>query len=50
MFRQSNVEGELVNWLQEARDKAGAVVLNARAPIPTPRSHCTTPSRRSAFQ
>ena len=30
-FRQSNIEGELVNWLQEARDKAGAVVLNAGA-------------------
>lgn len=31
VFRQSNVEGELVNWLQEARDKAAAVVLNAGA-------------------
>src|SRR5215470_1805076 len=31
VFRQSNVEGELVNWLHEARDKAGAVVLNAGA-------------------
>lgn len=30
-FRQSNVEGELVNWLQEAGDKAAAVVLNAGA-------------------
>lgn len=29
VFRQSNVEGELVNWVQEARDKACAVVLNA---------------------
>jgi 3-dehydroquinate dehydratase-2 len=30
-FRQSNREGELVDWLQEARDKALAVVLNAGA-------------------
>jgi 3-dehydroquinate dehydratase-2 len=31
VFRQSNIEGELVDWLQEARDKASAVVLNAGA-------------------
>jgi 3-dehydroquinate dehydratase-2 len=30
-FRQSNVEGELVTWVQEARDKAAAIVLNAGA-------------------
>lgn len=29
VFRQSNLEGELVTWLHEARDKACAVVLNA---------------------
>lgn len=29
VFRQTNIEGELVNWLQEAGDKACAVVLNA---------------------
>lgn len=28
-FRQSNVEGELVNWIQEARTKARGIVLNA---------------------
>lgn len=29
VFRQSNREGELIEWLHEARDKACAVVLNA---------------------
>ena len=31
VFRQSNIEGELVNWLHEAKDRAAAVVLNAGA-------------------
>lgn len=30
-FRQSNIEGELVTWIQEARTKAKAVILNAGA-------------------
>ena len=30
-FRQTNVEGELVGWIQEARTKADAVILNAGA-------------------
>ena len=30
-FRQSNSEGELVNWIQEAREKADGIVLNAGA-------------------
>lgn len=29
VFRQTNSEGELIDWLQEAREHAGAVVLNA---------------------
>jgi 3-dehydroquinate dehydratase-2 len=29
VFRQSNREGELVDWLNEAKDDAAAVVLNA---------------------
>lgn len=28
-FRQSNVEGELVNWVQEARGKARGIIINA---------------------
>lgn len=30
-FRQSNVEGEIVGWIQEARDKAQGIILNAGA-------------------
>ena len=30
-FRQSNIEGELVNWIQEARGKAEGIILNAGA-------------------
>ena len=30
-FRQSNFEGELVEWLQDARNVAAGVVLNAGA-------------------
>jgi 3-dehydroquinate dehydratase II len=30
-FRQSNLEGELVTWIQEARDNATAIILNAGA-------------------
>jgi 3-dehydroquinate dehydratase-2 len=30
-FRQSNVEGELVTWIQEARERVGGIVINAAA-------------------
>ena len=30
-FRQSNVEGELVAWIQEARSSAAGIVINAAA-------------------
>jgi 3-dehydroquinate dehydratase-2 len=30
-FRQSNLEGELVNWIQEAKGKFAAIVINAAA-------------------
>jgi 3-dehydroquinate dehydratase-2 len=30
-FRQSNVEGEIVDWVQEARGKANGIIMNAGA-------------------
>jgi 3-dehydroquinate dehydratase II len=30
-FRQSNSEGEIVTWIQEAREKASGIILNAGA-------------------
>lgn len=30
-FRQSNVEGELVGWIQEARGRVAGIVINAAA-------------------
>lgn len=30
-FRQSNIEGELVNWIQGAKGKFDAIILNAAA-------------------
>lgn len=31
VFRQSNVEGEIVNWIHEARDAACGIAINAGA-------------------
>ena len=31
VFRQSNHEGELVTWIQEARSEAAALIVNAGA-------------------
>ena len=65
VFRQSNIEGELVNWLQEARDKAAAVVLNAGAythtsvalhdaikaiGVPVIETHLSNPAAREDFR
>jgi len=65
VFRQSNIEGELVNWLQEARDKAAAVILNAGAythtsvalhdaikaiAVPVIETHLSNPAAREEFR
>jgi 3-dehydroquinate dehydratase-2 len=65
VFRQSNIEGELVDWLQEAGDKAGAVILNAGAythtsvalhdailaiAIPVIETHLSNPAAREDFR
>lgn len=65
IFRQSNIEGELVDWLQEARDKAAAVVLNAGGythtsvalhdaikaiGIPVIETHLSNPAAREDFR
>jgi 3-dehydroquinate dehydratase-2 len=30
-LRQTNIEGELVGWIQEAREKASGIIINAAA-------------------
>ncbi len=65
VFRQSNSEGKLLDWLQEARDHAAGVLLNAGAlthtsiaiydaikamSIPVIEIHLSNPLRREAFR
>jgi 3-dehydroquinate dehydratase-2 len=64
-FRQSNHEGELVDWLQEARTGASGVILNAGAythtsvaihdalkalDVPVVEVHISNPYRREPFR
>ena len=64
-FRQSNHEGELVDWLQEARTAAAGVILNAGAythtsvaihdalkalDVPVVEVHISNPYRREPFR
>jgi 3-dehydroquinate dehydratase-2 len=64
-FRQSNHEGELVEWIQEAREKAAALVLNPAAyghtsiaildslktlAIPVVECHLSNPAAREEFR
>jgi hypothetical protein len=45
-FHQSNHEGEIVDWIQSARQTADAIIINP-AGFPSPRSPSSTRSRRS---
>lgn len=65
VFRQSNHEGALVDWIQEARDAACALVINPAAyghtsiaildalkmlSIPVIECHLSNPASREAFR
>ncbi len=65
VFRQTNYEGELVTWIQEARTKASALILNAGAythtsvavhdallalTIPIVEVHLSNPHARDSFR
>lgn len=65
VFRQTNHEGELIDWVQEARDKAAALVLNPAGyghtsvalldalktlTIPIVECHLSNPAARERFR
>jgi 3-dehydroquinate dehydratase-2 len=65
VFRQSNHEGELVDWIQEAREAASALILNPAAyghtsvalldalkmlSIPIIECHLSNPAARESFR
>ena len=65
VFRQSNHEGELVDWIQEAREKACALVINPAAyghtsvalldalkavGLPVVECHLSNPAARETFR
>lgn len=65
VFRQSNHEGELVDWIQEARENAAALIINPAAythtsvalldalkalSIPVIECHLSNPHKRESFR
>jgi 3-dehydroquinate dehydratase-2 len=65
VFRQSNHEGELIDWIQEAREAASAIVLNPAgfghtsvalldalkaAGVPVVECHLSNPAAREDFR
>ncbi|HEY2752025.1 type II 3-dehydroquinate dehydratase [Phenylobacterium sp.] len=65
VFRQSNHEGELIDWIQEAREKGSAVVINPAGyghtsvaildalkavGVPVVECHLSNPASREAFR
>jgi 3-dehydroquinate dehydratase-2 len=65
VFRQSNHEGELIDWIQEAREKASSLVINPAGyghtsvaildalkavGIPVIECHLSNPASREAFR
>jgi 3-dehydroquinate dehydratase-2 len=65
VFRQSNHEGELIDWIQEAREAASALILNPAGyghtsvaildalktlAIPIIECHLSNPAAREAFR
>ena len=41
-FRQTNQEGQLLDWIHQARGRVAGIVINP-PPGPTPRWRCATP-------
>src|ERR1700744_5951019 len=65
VFRQTNHEGELIDWVQEAREKASALIINPAGyghtsvaildalkavDLPVVECHLSNPAAREAFR